>query len=271
MNGYAYANNDPVTASDPSGLRPTCGDDNHGCALGEDGWVPNSNYWNTGGGGSVPKRRNPLGNGPFTDRFFHSNSCLINIKCPTRAGRLGDRWWAEPPPPPAPPPPPEYPFIGYVECLVTCVGLTINDDGLFFTAGGISTPGPGVMAGTTSAPPSAQSDWSQTNCVGFVVGECVMDGETGDGGRWSGSATIIGTGKVASVGPGVSIPILVDRHRTAHWLVRTSRATGDRPAPKRKNPFGNGPLTDGFPRPGTCGLTSYCSTKAGGLGDRWWA
>jgi Pretoxin HINT domain len=53
MNGYAYAGNNPVTASDPSGLRPTCGDDGHGCAVGEDGWVPNSSYWGGGGGSGL--------------------------------------------------------------------------------------------------------------------------------------------------------------------------------------------------------------------------
>src|SRR5262249_27911509 len=51
MNGYAYSNNTPVTVSDPSGFRPTCGDDGHGCAIGEDGWVPNSGYWGGGDGG----------------------------------------------------------------------------------------------------------------------------------------------------------------------------------------------------------------------------
>ncbi len=70
MNGYAYSDNSPVSRSDPSGLRPTCGDDGHGCAVGEDGWVPNSNSWSSGGG-----------NGPCSGSE-HSGGCVRDDREP---------------------------------------------------------------------------------------------------------------------------------------------------------------------------------------------
>jgi RHS repeat-associated protein len=42
LNGYSYAGNNPTSNSDPTGMRPVCGEDDrpHPCAVGEEGWYP---------------------------------------------------------------------------------------------------------------------------------------------------------------------------------------------------------------------------------------
>ncbi len=98
-------------------------------------------------------------------------------------------------------------FVSVEVCFILCIGVTITDEGVSWTASGVNLKakvGAELAIGMTSTPQSQQGPVGAELCAALGIGACVMYNPAAAGTDEDGYGVAVVIGVGVSVGPTVS-------------------------------------------------------------------